>query len=79
MKKVEPTSGLLQGGTPVDITGTWFDEKPEYGVFPFCRIGGNAVRGKFVQSTRVVCPSPARAESVTDAQKVEFSLNGVDW
>ena len=40
VKKIEPTSGLTDGGTVIDITGSWFDEKPEYGVFPFCRIGG---------------------------------------
>lgn len=46
--KMEPNSGLLQGGTPIDLTGTWFDEKPEYGLFPFCRIGGNVIRAKFI-------------------------------
>jgi hypothetical protein len=46
--KLEPKSGLLQGGTPIDITGIWFDEKPEYGLFPFCRVGGIAVRAKFI-------------------------------
>ena len=50
---MEPKSGLLQGGTPIDFTGIWFDEKPEYGVFPFCRIGGNVVRAKFIQTTRI--------------------------
>jgi hypothetical protein len=48
VSKIEPTSGLLQGGTPIDVTGYWFDEKPEYGLFPFCRIGSNAVRAKFI-------------------------------
>ena len=67
VKKMEPTSGLLQGGTPIDITGTWFDEKPEYGLFPFCRIGGNVIRAKFIQTTRIQCNSPGRSESVSEA------------
>jgi hypothetical protein len=46
--KVEPLSGLLSGGTAIDVTGTWFDEKPEYGLFPFCRIGGSVTRAKFI-------------------------------
>jgi hypothetical protein len=25
VKKVEPTSGLTSGGTPVEISGIWFD------------------------------------------------------
>ena len=77
--KVEPLSGLLSGGTAIDVTGTWFDEKPEYGLFPFCRIGGSVTRAKFIQTTRIQCSSPAKSESVTEALKVEVSLNGVDW
>lgn len=79
VKKMEPTSGLLQGGTPIDLTGIWFDEKPEYGLFPFCRIGGNVIRAKFIQTTRIQCNSPGRKESVAEAQRVEVSLNGEDW
>lgn len=46
--KVAPTSGLTDGGTDLEITGAWFDSKPEYGVHPFCKIGDNIIRGKFV-------------------------------
>lgn len=28
VKKIEPTSGLVDGGTIIDVTGAWFDEKP---------------------------------------------------
>ena len=41
-------SGLVDGGTVIDVTGIWFDEKPQYGVFPFCKIGENIIRGKFI-------------------------------
>lgn len=59
IKKVEPNSGLVTGGTIIDVTGGWFDEKPEYGVFPFCRIGDHVTRAKFIQTTRIQCTSPA--------------------
>jgi hypothetical protein len=55
--KVEPLSGLVTGGTQITITGAWFDQKPEYGVFPFCKIGDTIVRAKFVQTTRIICVS----------------------
>jgi len=39
VKKVEPISGLVDGGTNVEVTGGWFDNKPQYGVIPFCKFG----------------------------------------
>jgi hypothetical protein len=58
VKKVEPLLGLPEGGTPISITGAWFDEKIEYGVFPFCRIGGVLGKAKFFSTTKIVCISP---------------------
>jgi hypothetical protein len=48
VKKIAPTAGLVDGGTIIDVTGAWFDEKPEYGVFPFCKIGDVVTKGKFI-------------------------------
>ena len=28
VKKVEPLSGLTEGGTNIELTGAWFDHKP---------------------------------------------------
>jgi len=53
IKKVEPNSGLITGGTTIDTTGGWFDEKAEYGMFPFCKIGDHITRAKFIQTTRI--------------------------
>ena len=78
IKKVEPLLGLIEGGTPISITGAWFDEKIEYGVFPFCKLGDNVVRGRFISTTRVQCNSPPTKSSGM-AVKIEFSLNGADW
>lgn len=36
VQKIEPSSGLTTGGTKLELTGQWFDKKPEYGVHPFC-------------------------------------------
>lgn len=55
---VTPLLGLTDGGTQISINGAWFDEKPEWGVFPYCRIGGNLGKAKFYSSTRIVCLSP---------------------
>jgi len=49
-----------------------------YGVFPFCKLGDNVVRGKFISTTRVQCTSPA-TKTTGMAVKIEFSLNGADW
>ena len=76
--KMEPLSGLVDGGTNIDITGAWFDLKPEYGVFPFCKIGENIIRAKFVQTNRIICSSPPSKETMAP-QPVSISLNGVDF
>jgi hypothetical protein len=44
VKKIQPSSGLVDGGTIIDITGGWFDEKPQYGVFSFCKIGNSIIK-----------------------------------
>lgn len=53
-------------------------ELPEYGVFPFCKIGDEITKGKFIQTNRIQCTSPA-STNVLSASKVFVSLNGVDW
>lgn len=79
VKKIEPTSGLVDGGTVIDVTGIWFDEKPKYGVFPFCKIGDHISRGKFIQTTRIQCTSPPMPGGGATDLPVQVSLNGVDW
>lgn len=78
VKKVEPLIGLTEGGTPISITGAWFDERPEYGVFPYCRIGGKLGKAKFYSSTRIVCFSPKQTK-IDESLKIEISLNGHDF
>jgi len=56
--KVEPTSGLTNGGTPIEISGVWFDSKTEYGLVPHCKIGDKVVRAQFVSTVRIVCRAP---------------------
>lgn len=78
VKKVEPTSGLTEGGTKVELSGAWFDYKLEYGVLPMCKFGDKIVRGIFVSTVRIVCNSPPN-DNIYSAVPVKVSLNGVDW
>ena len=78
VKKIEPTSGLATGGTVLSITGGWFMQKPEYGVYPFCKIGGSIIRAKYVQSNRILCVTPPSSDILTPSS-VAVSLNGVDF
>lgn len=78
VKKIEPSSGLTSGGTKLEVTGAWFDEKPEYGVFPFCKIGNHVIRGQFIQTNRIICKTPP-SEDTGQPSPVSVSLNGVDF
>lgn len=42
--KIEPRAGLATGGTPIEISGVWFDFKVEYGLVPHCMIGDKIIR-----------------------------------
>ena len=73
-----PSSGLIKGGTLVEVIGTWFAYRPEYGVVPHCKFGDKIVRAYYDSSVRLVCESPGMlGESVS--VPFEVSLNGVDW
>lgn len=76
--KVQPSSGLTQGGTPIEVSGAWFDQKLEYGVLPFCKIGDKIVRAKYYSTVRIVCASPPN-DNMAVALPVHVSLNGVDF
>lgn len=69
---------MTSGGTVIDLTGGWFYEMPQYGVFPFCKIGNNIIKGKFIQTTRVQCLSPP-SQATMAPQPLSVSLNGEDW
>ena len=76
--KIEPSSGLTAGGTLLELTGAWFDQKPQYGVHPFCKIGSHVIRGQFVQTTRILCKTPP-SEETGEPSAVAVSLNGEDF
>lgn len=78
VKKVQPTQGLTRGGTPIEISGAWFDLKLEYGVIPYCMIGDKVTRAQFVSTVRIVCYSPPN-DNVLAALPIKVSLNGVDF
>jgi hypothetical protein len=76
--KVEPTSGLISGGTPLQISGAWFDYKIEYGVIPYCKIGDKLIRGTFQSTVRIICNTPP-SDNTYQQLPIKVSLNGVDF
>ena len=78
MTKVQPNQGLTTGGTPIEISGAWFDEKLDYGVIPFCSIGDKIVRAQYFSTVRIVCYSPPN-DNLAASLPVKVSLNGVDF
>jgi hypothetical protein len=78
VKKVEPLSGLTEGGTPIEISGVWFDFKVEYGLVPHCKIGEKIIRATFHSTVRIVCVSPPNQNTYAPLP-ITISQNGVDW
>lgn len=78
VKKVFPSTGRTTGGTKLEISGAWFDFKPQYGVIPTCKIGDKLVRATFISTVRLVCNTPPSDNTATPVP-VKVSLNGVDW
>ncbi len=59
VKYIWPTGGTVNGGSLVIVEGIWFKYRPEYGVVPYCKFGDKVVRGKWLNTVRILCPSPA--------------------
>jgi hypothetical protein len=78
ISKVEPSSGLTLGGTPIEISGIWFDLKPEYGLIPHCKIGTKIVRATFSSTVRIVCRTPP-SDNISERLPILVSLNGIDF
>lgn len=47
-------------------------------MMPYCKIGQKVVRGQLISSVRVICISPPN-DNIVQPQRVEISLNGVNW
>lgn len=69
---------MTTGGTPIEISGAWFDERLDYGVIPYCMIGDKIIRAKYFSTVRIVCYSPPN-DNIAAAVPVKVSLNGVDF
>ena len=59
VKYMWPTGGTVNGGSLIVMEGQWFKFRPEYGVVPYCRFGQKIVRGRWLNTVRVLCPSPS--------------------
>ena len=70
--------GLTRGGTRIEISGAWFDYKPEYGIVPHMRLGDKITRCIFSSTVRIVCPSPPN-EAIGAKYPIEVSLNGYSF
>lgn len=62
VKEMMPHSGIIVGGTNVQVSGAWFKYMPEYGVVPHCKFGDKIVRAYFDSTVRVVCRAPPGSE-----------------
>ena len=73
-----PSGSISTGGAKVMVIGAWFQNKPQYGLIPFCKFGDEIVEGEFLSTVRIVCEAPP---SEKEFIKVPFSvsLNGEDW
>lgn len=76
--KIEPTSGLKEGGTPIEVSGAWFDLKLQYGLVPHCKIGDKIIRGSFHSTVRIICITPPN-DNIINPLPVKISLNGINW
>ena len=73
-----PSGSISTGGAKVMVIGAWFQNKPQYGVKPFCKFGDKVVEGEFISTVRIICEAPP---SEKEFVKVPFSvsLNGENW
>ena len=73
-----PSSSMSQGGGKVLVIGAWFQNKPYYGVKPYCKFGDKIVEGEYLSTVRIICDIPP---SDKEFNRVTFSvsLNGEDW
>ena len=73
-----PSGSISTGGAKVMVLGAWFQNKPQYGLIPYCKFGDEVVEGEFLSTVRIVCEAPP---SEKEFMKVPFyiSLNGEDW
>jgi len=78
VKHMKPHSGILSGGTVIEVMGAWFKYMPEYGVVPHCRFGDKIVRAVFESTVRIICTAPPGTE-LGVALPFEVSMNGVDF
>jgi len=78
IQSFSPHGSIVTGGTDVLVVGAWFQNKPEYGVKPFCRFGQKIVEGTFLSTVRILCTSPP-SEKINVRVPFDISLNGVDF
>ena len=73
-----PSSSMSSGGGKVLVIGAWFQNKPQYGLRPYCKFGDQIVEGEFLSTVRIICEIPP---SNKEFNRVTFSvsLNGEDW
>jgi hypothetical protein len=73
-----PKGSVLTGGANILVVGAWFQNKPEYGVKPYCKFGDKIVEGTFLSTVRISCVAPEYPEANV---KVPFcvSLNRFDF
>ena len=78
VESFKPHGSVVTGGADVLVVGAWFQNKPEYGVKPYCQFGDKIVEGRYLSTVRIVCKAPPYHKSNV---KVRFgvSLNKQDF
>jgi hypothetical protein len=78
VQSISPHGSIMTGGTTVLVVGAWFQNKPQYGVKPFCKFGDKIVEGVYLSTVRILCVAPPYP---TPDKIVDFdvSLNGFDF
>ena len=73
-----PPGAISKGGAKILIIGAWFQNKPHYGVKPYCKFGNTVVEGEFLSTVRIVCEAPPSDKEFIQVP-LAVSLNGEDW
>jgi len=77
IKKLEPVSGDIAGGTEVYIEGYNFDVS--YGGI-YCKFGDNVVKAMAIENFKLIrCTSPPSRWSYTNDAVLSISVDGVNY
>jgi hypothetical protein len=75
VQNVNPSRGVVEGGTSVLVEGYRFKNTTDAGTLK-CKFGASVVDARYISETQLLCASPPRSAGVVD---VEVTTNGYDY